>query len=183
MATVATHLKPNLKSTYNLWKLLSNGDTVTCYYLHIPKRAYNENYAMGVDTPKKDAAQAIATWLNANVASFTYTVLTLADGYTPNWCGSPDLELIHKASEGSFDKLFRNYQPICYLSFQILGFRFEKHMFLEEPLIMKSLLLKSRFIRQIMQHIAELKRMVLGMLIVTPSIQAGLRKVRQDITS
>ena len=105
MATVATHLKPNLKSTYNLWKLLSNGDTVTCYYLHIPKRAYNENYAMGVDTPKKDAAQAIATWLNANVASFTYTVLTLADGYTPNWCGSPDLELIHKASEGSFDKV------------------------------------------------------------------------------
>jgi hypothetical protein len=48
---------------------------------------------------------------------------------------------------------------------------------------MKSLLLKSRFIRQIMQHIAELKRMVLGMLMVTQSIQAGLRKVRQDITS
>ncbi len=29
----------------------------------------------------------------------------MADGYTPNWCGSPDLELIHKASEGSFDKV------------------------------------------------------------------------------
>ncbi len=179
MATVATHLKPNLKSTYNLWKLLSNGDTVTCYYLHIPKRAYNENYAMGVDTPKKDAAQAIATWLNANVASFTYTVLTLADGYTPNWCGSPDLELIHKASEGSFDKVALYHTAEDLDEDHIL----EKHMFLEEPLIMKSLLLKSRFIRQIMQHIAELKRMVLGMLMVTQSIQAGLRKVRQDITS
>ena len=106
MATVATHLKPNLKSTYNLWKLLSNGDTVTCYYLYIPKRAYNENYAVGItkQTSKKDAAQAIATWLNANVASFTYTVLTL-DNFSPNWCSSPDLELVHKASEGSFDKV------------------------------------------------------------------------------
>lgn len=104
MATVATHLKPNLKSTYNLWKLLSNGDTVTCYYLHIPKRAYGERFARGLDTAKKDAAQAIATWLNDNVASFTYTVLKLSD-FTPNWCSSPDLELIHKASEGSFDKV------------------------------------------------------------------------------
>jgi len=104
MATVATHLKPNLKSTYNLWKLLSGGDTVTCYYLHLPKRAYNENYAVGVNTAKKNAAQAIATWLNDNVASFTYTVLTLGN-FTPNWCGSPDLELIHKASEGTFDKV------------------------------------------------------------------------------
>ena len=63
MATVATHLKPNLKSTYNLWKLLSNGDTVTCYYMNIPKRAYNEIYAARVDRSKKEAAQAIATWL------------------------------------------------------------------------------------------------------------------------
>ena len=74
MATVATHLKPNLKSTYNLWKLLSGGDTVTCYYLHLPKRAYNENYAVGVNTAKKNAAQAIATWLNDNVASFKYSI-------------------------------------------------------------------------------------------------------------
>ena len=116
MATVATFLKPNLKSTYNLWKLLSAGDTVTCYYLYLPKRAANEDYAVSAsvvgDTignryngrTKKDAAQAIATWLNDNVATFTYTVLTLSD-FDPAWCGSPDLELIHKASEGSFDKV------------------------------------------------------------------------------
>jgi len=104
MATVATHLKPNLKATYNLWKLLSGGDTVTCYYLDLPKRAYEEKFARGSNSNKKTAAQSIATWLNDNVATFTYTVLTLSD-FAPAWCGSPDLELIHKASEGSFDKV------------------------------------------------------------------------------
>ena len=79
--------------------------------------------------------------------------------------------------------LFRNYQLICYHSLQIHGFQFGKHMFRGEPPIMKSLLSKSHFIRRTMQHIAALKKMVLGMLMVILSTQTGLRKIRQDTTS
>ena len=104
MAIVATYLEPTLKSTYNLWKLLSEtSDTIVCYYFDIPYREYD----YGSSTPKKFAtesssstksqAKAIADWLGSNVRSFTYEELTI-NNYDPQWTSVKDLECIHKAS-------------------------------------------------------------------------------------
>lgn len=105
MANVATYLTTDLKSSYNLWKSLTAGDTVTCYYFDLPYRVKGERFAQEPSSDNKTTAQSIATWLTANVASFTYSVLTL-DNYDPFWAAVPELELINKASSGSFDKIY-----------------------------------------------------------------------------
>jgi len=115
MANIATHLRPTLKSTYNLWKILSEtSDTVVCYYFDLPYREYDEDrqrpkeYATAPSSSKKTEAKAIADWIGSNVRSFTYTELTTSD-YDPNWTSVDDLECVHKASlatgGGVFDKV------------------------------------------------------------------------------
>lgn len=103
MATVVTYLKPNLKSTYNLWRLLEN-DTVTCCYFDLPKRSYGNRYATAPIESDKTKAQSIVDWLKTNRADFTYNVLNV-DNYGPMWSASPDLEILEYASLGSFDKI------------------------------------------------------------------------------
>lgn len=104
MANIATYLEPTLKSTYNLWKLLSEtSDTIVCYYFDIPYREYSitdgksNRFATEPSSSKKSQAKAIADWLGTNVRSFTYEELTI-NNYDPQWTSVGDLECIHKAS-------------------------------------------------------------------------------------
>jgi hypothetical protein len=108
MANIATYLEPTLKSTYNLWKLLSEtSDTIVCYYFDIPYREYDyggglpKRYATEPSSSTKSQAKAIADWLGSNVRSFTYKELkqlTINNNYDPQWTSVGDLECIHKAS-------------------------------------------------------------------------------------
>ena len=112
MANIATHLEPTLKSTYNLWKLLSEtSDTIICYYFDLPNRVFTLNerpneegsldvFATEPSSSKKSQAKAIADWLGSNVRSFTYEELTI-NNYDPKWTSVGDLECIHKASLAS----------------------------------------------------------------------------------
>ena len=104
MANYATYLEPTLKSTYNLWKLLSEtSDTIVCYYFDIPYREYEtdsdlpKKFATEPSSSTKSQAKAIADWLGSNVRSFTYEELTI-NNYDPQWTSVSDLECIHKAS-------------------------------------------------------------------------------------
>jgi hypothetical protein len=104
MANIATYLEPTLKSTYNLWKLLSGtSDTIVCYYFGLPYREYEtdsgslKTFATEPSSSTKTQAKAIADWLGANVRSFTYEELTISN-YDPQWTSVGDLECIHKAS-------------------------------------------------------------------------------------
>jgi len=106
MANIITYLEPNLKSTYNLWKALNGtSDVVTCAYFHLPYRTSGQRFASEPSIDKKNAAQNIANWIQTNVRSFTYSVVTL-DNYDPAWTSVPDLECIKYASEGSYDKIY-----------------------------------------------------------------------------
>jgi hypothetical protein len=104
MANIATHLEPTLKSTYNLWKLLSDtSDTIVCYYFDLPYREYSisdervNKFATDPSSSEKSQAKAIADWLGANVRSFTYEELSISN-YDPQWTSVRDLECIRKAS-------------------------------------------------------------------------------------
>jgi len=106
MANIITYLDSSLKSVYNLWMTLNgSSDSVSCFYFHLPYRVKEQRFALEPSTDSKNAAQNIATWLNTNVRSFDYQVLTI-ENYDPEWTSVPDLECIKKASEGSYDSIY-----------------------------------------------------------------------------
>ena len=104
---IKTYLDSSLRSVYNLWMTLnrSSDSVVSCFYFHLPYRVKGQRFALEPSTDRKNAAQNIATWMNTNVRSFVYQVLTI-ENYAPEWTSVPDLECIKKASEGSYDSIY-----------------------------------------------------------------------------
>jgi len=93
MDKIATYLKPNIKSAYNLWRLLEQGHDIVCYYFHLPMMKQGNVFATPPNKPRLLKTKKIAEFLKVDLK-----ILTL-ENYNPEFCCSPDLELVVKSSE------------------------------------------------------------------------------------